>query len=201
MKSSRSIIRIVLVAMSVLMLSACNQPVATPTPVPTKAVTATPAATVPAAATQPTAGGPTLPPPPKVGEVAPDFTLTSVDGQEVTLSSFWGKPVMLVFFATWCPHCKAETELVLKHYDEITAAGFTVIGVSLGETADKVVAFQQELKVPWALLLDSDGAVARRYYVRSIPLSIFLTDQGRIKSGYLGEIEESVLLEELKAGA
>ncbi|HET9495047.1 MAG TPA: redoxin domain-containing protein, partial [Chloroflexia bacterium] len=71
-------------------------------------------------------------PAPRVGAEAPDFTLTDIDGSEVTLSSLRGKPVMVNFWATWCPPCRAEIPEIVRLYTE-SAAGerpYEVLGVA-----------------------------------------------------------------------
>lgn len=177
-------------------LGACA-PQPTPTPVPTNTPLPPTATPVPAAAmtAAPTLVQPTPPPPPQIGKPAPDFTLESLDGGQVALSDFHGTLVMLSFFATWCPHCQAETPHIVKLYNELGPEKLQVVAVSLGETRDKVEAYRQEYNVPYPLLLDPQGLSANLYYVQSIPLNVFIDADGLILSGYGGELDEAQLRE------
>lgn len=143
----------------------------------------------------PTLVQPTPPPPPQIGKPAPDFTLESLDGGRASLSDFRGTLVMLSFFATWCPHCQAETPHIVKLYNELGPEKLQVVAVSLGETRDKVEAYRQEYNVPYPLLLDPQGISANLYYVQSIPLNVFIDADGLILSGYGGELDEAQLRE------
>lgn len=187
---------------SILLLTGCIPKVTpTPTPAPTQVPPTVPptvlATSTPVSSPQvnptPAAPTPTAPPPPRVGAPAPDFTLASLDGKTVSLSDFRGKKVVLNFFATWCPHCRAETPTLVSFYNDMADQDIVIVAVNLGEGKDKVAAYQKEFSVTFPLLLDDTGAVGQMYYVSSIPLNIFIDAQGIIRSGYVGEIDRETL--------
>jgi peroxiredoxin len=188
-----------LVLLVSLVLGGCRaKPV--PTPVPTRTPAPPTATLAPAAGpgvTAPTVAGPTLPPPPVIGKEAPGFTLESLTGGPVSLSDFRGRFVMLTFFATWCPYCQSETPHMVKVYNELGGQDFEIVAVSLGETKERVEAYQQEYGVPFTLLLDPEGIAANLYYVQSIPLSVFIDENGVILAGHAGALDEEALREAL----
>lgn len=184
----RTYLMAVLTLLIMLALVACTPPPA-PTPVPTNTLPPPTATSAPA----PAVPQPTPPPPPQIGKEAPDFTLESLDGGQVSLSDFRGGLVMLSFFASWCPHCQAETPHIVKLYNELGPDKLQVVAVSLGETRDKVEAYRKEYNVPYPLLLDPQGISANLYYVQSIPLNVFIDAEGLILSGYGGALDEEQL--------
>jgi peroxiredoxin len=126
-----------------------------------------------------------------VGSSAPDFVLKDLTGKAVRLSDYLGKIVLLEFWATWCPPCKAAVpELVSlqSKYDEI---GFVVLGVSIdegGNRGEKLTEFAEEYKINYLILL-GDDEVSRTYSVRSIPTSFLIDRSGRIVEVYMGYID------------
>jgi cytochrome c biogenesis protein CcmG/thiol:disulfide interchange protein DsbE len=134
------------------------------------------------------------------GALAEDFTLEAADGSTVTLSDLRGKVVLLNFWATWCPPCKAEMpDLEALHRDYGEEHDFVVVGVNLQEDAGKVQAFADANRISFPLLLDSDGNVSTRQYgVRTLPTSIILDREGRIRDAWNGQIPLASMLERLE---
>ena len=133
----------------------------------------------------------------EVGTVAPDFTLTSLDGDSVKLSSFRGKPVFLNFWATWCPPCRAEMPDMSKVKAEMGDT-IHIVGVNLKETPDKVKPFVTENGYDWLHLLDSDGAIGKSYGVHGIPASYFLDAEGVIVGKQVGGITSELMTLEIE---
>lgn len=198
-KTTRLLIILLAAFIMIFPLAGCvPQPTPSPTPKPSPTIpipSPTPSPVAQSAQSSPTPASPTptLPPPPRVGAEAPDFTLTTLDGTQMSLRDFRGKKVILNFFATWCPHCRAETPTLVSYYNDMSDEGIVIVAVNLGEGKDKVAAYQKEFNVTFPLLLDSDGTVGRMYYVSSIPLNIFIDAQGIIRSGYVGEIDRETI--------
>lgn len=101
----------------------------------------------------------------KVGDTAPDFTITLTDGNEVTLSSLRGKVVMLQFTASWCGVCRKEMpyiekDIQQKHKDN---KGFVLIGIDRDEPLDKVIAFGKKTGITYPLGLDPGAAIFALY--------------------------------------
>ena len=104
----------------------------------------------------------------RIGEIAPDFTITLTDGKQVTLSSLRGKVVMLQFTASWCGVCRKEMPFIekdiwLKHKDN---ADFALIGIDRDEPLEKVLAFAKSTGVTYPLGLDPGADIFAKYALR-----------------------------------
>lgn len=120
----------------------------------------------------------------KVGEMAPDFTVTLTDGKKVTLSELRGKVVMLQFTASWCGVCRKEMPFIekdiwLKHKDN---AGFALIGIDRDEPLEKVIAFGKSTGVTYPLGLDPGADIFAKYALRKagITRNVLIDREGRI---------------------
>jgi peroxiredoxin len=128
----------------------------------------------------------TLAPAPQAGFPAPDFTLTTLDGETVTLSALRGRPVLINFWATWCPPCRAELPAIQSAYDRYADQGLVVLAVDMAEPPQTVAAFAEEFGLRFPIPLDRDGQVAAQYRVRAIPTSFFVDREGVIRSVFIG---------------
>jgi peroxiredoxin len=135
-----------------------------------------------------------------VGNAAPDFTLTNLEGAEVSLSDFRGKGVFINFWATWCGPCKREMPLMEKHYQEVKDEGIEILAVNIAESNVAVSSFIERIGVTFPVLLDSnpDRVVTQRYGVGALPASYFVDKDGVIVGHYVGEMNESILKEHLE---
>ncbi len=127
-----------------------------------------------------------LPPAVVVGRLAPDFILTDLEGNTVTLSDFRGKVVFINFWATWCPPCRAEMPEIEAIHQEYKGQDVVVIGVDLMETEDEVRQFVQRGGYSWTFVIDTTGEVGRNYGVTAIPTSFFLDKDGVIQAISIG---------------
>lgn len=123
---------------------------------------------------------------PEVGAHSPDFSLTSIDGDQLRLSDYRGKPVILNFWATWCPPCRAELpalEEIWQQYDE----DVIVLAVDQGESPQTVANFTREqVPVTFPVLLDIDQSVGDGYWVNSLPTTFFIDADGVIQDMRIG---------------
>ena len=120
----------------------------------------------------------------RIGEMAPDFTITLTDGKQVTLSSLRGKVVMLQFTASWCGVCRKEMPFIekdiwLKHKDN---ADFALIGIERDEPLDKVFAFAKSTGVTYPLGLDPGADIFAKYALRDagITRNVLIDRDGKI---------------------
>lgn len=120
----------------------------------------------------------------EVAEQAPDFTLTSLEGQEVKLSDFKGRKVMLNFWATWCPPCKAEMPAMQQLYDQ--ANGYIEILAINIDPQNDVAGFVRENELTFPILLDKTGKVNENYSIISIPTTILINEKGGIVKKQIG---------------
>ena len=137
-----------------------------------------------ATATPPTATTGGLIPSPREGFLAPDFTLETLDGGEMTLSDLRGKVVMVNLWASWCPPCRAEMPAIESVYKENKNRGLEVLAVNTTyQDGEKAAAlFASGLGLTFPILLDQDGAVSRRYQLQALPTTYFIDRRGVIRS-------------------
>jgi len=111
-----------------------------------------------------------------------DFTLQDLHGEEVSLHRFIGKkPVLLVFWATWCPHCnEAVPKINRLHNDPATGDRLQILALDFLESREKVGSFVRTKAVAYPVLLDRKGAAARAYRVVGIPTYVLIDRAGRI---------------------
>jgi len=130
---------------------------------------------------------------------APDFTLKDISGNERMLSDFSGKVVILDFWATWCPPCKAEIPHFVELYDAHKDEGLEIIGVSLDRNAEKVVgAFAEENKVNYTLLVGDNHVTDLYGGIMSIPTTFVIDRDGRITKRFVGYRDKEVFEEAIK---
>ncbi len=117
------------------------------------------------------------------GAVAPDFTQRTPEGEEMSLSDFRGKVVLVDFWASWCGPCRRENPNVVRLYDKYKDQGFEVLGVSLDRTKDKWLKAIEKDNLGWSHVSDLKGwknEVAKMYSVRSIPHTVLVDREGKI---------------------
>ena len=118
-----------------------------------------------------------------VGAEAPDFTMKNLDGEEVSLSDFRGKVVLIDFWASWCGPCRKDNPHVVELYKKYKEDGFEILGVSLDKTKDRWEQAIAKDKLTWTHVSDLKGwqnAVAQMYSVKSIPHTVLLDEEGKI---------------------
>ncbi len=123
---------------------------------------------------------------PKVGFMAPDFDLPDPNGGRVRLSDFRGHPVFLNFWATWCVPCRSEMPQMQQVFEEKQNDGLAVVAINLGESAQPLLAFANELGITFTLALDKDQTVTEKYRVLGLPSSFFVDRDGIIRAVKLG---------------
>jgi cytochrome c biogenesis protein CcmG/thiol:disulfide interchange protein DsbE len=129
------------------------------------------------------------------GFVAPDFTLETLAGGTLSLEEARGQVVLINFWATWCPPCRAEMPAIQRVYDRYQEQGLVVLAVNLQESPGQISAFAGELGLTFPILLDRDGAVSETYRVRSLPTTIFVSRSGVIADLVVGGPLPEPLLE------
>lgn len=117
---------------------------------------------------------------------APDFRLQNLEGQSVALSDFRGKPVLVNFWATWCPACREEMPYLQQVYDRWTDKGLALLTVDIGEEPRVIKKYFEENGLSMPVLLDIDQGVARRYNITGIPTTLLIDGNGIIRKRQVG---------------
>lgn len=125
-------------------------------------------------------------------EKAPDFSLKDLKGTEVKLSDSRGRVVLLVFSATWCPHCRREVPELKELHARFKDRGLDVIMVDVQESQKKVASFAAKYEIPYRVLLDEEGKVARQYGVRGIPDEVLIGKEGAIICRRCPSVEKEI---------
>jgi peroxiredoxin len=132
-----------------------------------------------------------LPIAPQPGALAPDFSLTTLDAQASSLGDLRGQTVLINFWATWCPPCRAELPALQAAYERY-GDRVAFLGVDVKESSDAVASFIPQFGLTFPILLDSDGAVSDRLYqVRGIPTTLFLSPDGTVSARHVGPLTEA----------
>jgi peroxiredoxin len=127
---------------------------------------------------------------------APDFTLPDLNGTQVSLSQFRGQPVVVNFWATWCPPCREEIPRLADAYQR-EKDGVVFIAIS-DEPADVVGSFVKKNAIPYVNLLDSDDRVSTAYGIRALPTTLFISRDGEIEVYYTGGMSARIIEEGLR---
>jgi len=122
----------------------------------------------------------------EVGRMAPDFTLTTLDGDSITLSDFRGKTVFINFWATWCGPCRSEMPYIQELYEEQSETGVAILAIDVGENLAEVEEFIRDYSLTFLVLLDMSGTVAEKYNIRAIPTTYFIDSDGIIRDMQIG---------------
>jgi peroxiredoxin len=125
----------------------------------------------------------------EVGQPPPEFTLVSLDGNEVSLADYQGQPVLINFWASWCPPCRLEMPDLVAAYEAHKDEGFVILAIDLTfqDSIPDVETFVEEFGMTFPVLLDQDGIVTNeRYRLLGLPMSIFVNREGMVTRLHIG---------------
>lgn len=115
--------------------------------------------------------------------IAVDFNLKDLSGNEIKLSDFRDKqPLILFFWATWCPVCRKQIPLLNKMYPDFKKDGIEVLGIDVEESKEKVERFLKNYPLNIKVILDPDGKVASDYKIIGVPTYFLIDKKGNIVS-------------------
>ncbi len=123
---------------------------------------------------------------PATGQSAPDFTLKSAAGQNLRLRDLRGEVVLINFWATWCGPCRQEMPELNKLHAQFHNAGFTLLGVNIDDDPGAARELARKLGVSFPVLLDTDKRVSRLYDVDTMPATLIVDRNGKVRYVHRG---------------
>ena len=137
---------------------------------------------------------------PKVGAVAPVFTLSRLEGSgQVSLASFRGRPVVLNFWASWCKPCKSEAAVLERDYRRYQGHGVVFLGIDNKDLSSDARTFVAVHELTFPMLQDGSGSVTGSYGISQLPETYVLNGQGRVVAHIAGPITAAGFSEQFQA--
>lgn len=130
------------------------------------------------------------------GQLAPDFSLQDLNGNQVKLSNYKGQRVLLNFWATWCPPCRVEMPHMQNIYDQYQSEDVVILGVNMTITEDSiedVPTFVQEQELTFPIVLDEEGDLMQTYQVVAYPTTYVLDADGVIREKVRGAMNYEMM--------
>lgn len=128
----------------------------------------------------------------KEAKPAPDFSVKLMTGEEVSLAQFKGRPLVLNFGASWCPHCLHELPILKETYDKYKGR-VEFLSVFVKSPREDVQSLIDKDGVSFKVGFDPDAVAGKAYGVKGIPETFFIDEDGNIVDDYFGGIERSEL--------
>lgn len=139
---------------------------------------------------------------PVSGEVGshPEFSATTLTGETVTLSDYRGQVVMLNFWATWCPPCRAEMPNIEAAYEQYQSQGFQVLAINNAESPAQIAPFASSLGLRFPVVLDTDARLQRQFALTGYPTSLFIGRSGEVYASHYGMVSPQQLDSYIQTG-
>jgi peroxiredoxin len=153
-------------------------------------------------ATQALASGePALLSPLPEAAAAPAFELSGPNGDVYRLEDWQGQPLIVNFWATWCPPCRAEMPSMQRAWTRIRDEGIGLIAINVGEDAETIKAFIEQVPVDFPLPMDTDSSVTQSWPLKGLPTTFVVAPDGRLVYQATGEREwdDPALLDQVRA--
>ena len=118
------------------------------------------------------------------------FTLKDMNGKDVKLSDFKGKVVLVNFWATWCPPCKAEVPDLVELKGKYGSQGFEILGISVDDPIEELKPFADRFKVNYPLLVGADRDDVQEAFgpIYGVPVSMLVSRDGKICTRFMGQV-------------
>jgi len=133
----------------------------------------------------------------QAGTPAPDFELLSLEGSSRHLSDFAGHPILINYWATWCPPCREELPLIQDRLDRYSP-DLVVLTINAGEEIETVRNYIEHENFSFHVLLDPEWKAEALYGIYAYPTTVFIDRDGMIQARYVGGLSEDILDEYLK---
>ena len=114
-------------------------------------------------------------------ESAPDFQLSDLNGNMISLSSYKGKqPVVVFFWTTWCPYCRAQLKVLNDRYPALAKNGWEILAINIDDPEEDVRRIAKENNLKFKVVLDGDSTVAEDYDIFGVPAYFIVDKEGKI---------------------
>jgi len=113
-------------------------------------------------------------------KLAVNFKLPDMDGKIHQLSDYKGQPVIINFWATWCPPCREELPSMNRGWAKIKSEGIAMLAINVGEDEDTIFTFTGDYPIDFTVLLDQSGDVINQWPIKGLPTTLVVDPQGRI---------------------
>ncbi len=130
---------------------------------------------------------------------APDFTLTTFQGETVTLSELRGKVVVINFWASWCPPCREEAAYLESTWRKYKDRGVVFIGVDYADTLKEALAYIEEFDITYPNGPDIGTRISQAYRIRGVPETFFVDKRGQLRGVHIGPLKPPQLEEKIEA--
>jgi cytochrome c biogenesis protein CcmG/thiol:disulfide interchange protein DsbE len=130
---------------------------------------------------------------------APNFSLKTADGKVIELAKLKGKVVVINFWATWCPPCRAEIPDFIKVYDQYKLKGLEIVGIALDKDGwDAVKSFINKMRINYPIVLGNENITRLYGNIKGIPTTFIIDKNGYIVDRQAGKLSKQALEQILK---
>jgi cytochrome c biogenesis protein CcmG/thiol:disulfide interchange protein DsbE len=133
-----------------------------------------------------------------VNRPAPDFILTTFKGTTISLEDLRGKPVVINFWASWCPPCRIEAPLIERTWRTYKNRGLIFLGVNIQDRKQDALNYIREFAITYPNGPDPTGEISIDYGVSGLPVTFFVSGDGEVVRRWVGAIEKSVLISSIE---
>jgi cytochrome c biogenesis protein CcmG/thiol:disulfide interchange protein DsbE len=133
-----------------------------------------------------------------VNRPAPDFSLTTFKGTTISLEDLRGKPVVINFWASWCPPCRIEAPLIERTWRAYKNRGLIFLGINIQDRKEDALNYIREFDITYPNGPDPTGEISIDYGVSGLPVTFFVSRNGEVARRWVGAIEKSVLISSIQ---
>lgn len=131
--------------------------------------------------------------------LAPDFSLTSFDGQALTLSDLRGQVVIINFWASWCPPCREEAAYLERTWRKYQGRGVVFIGVDYADSQKEALAYMKEFDISYFNGPDLGTRIAQNYNIQGVPETFYVAKNGQLSGIKIGPLYPPELDDKIEA--
>lgn len=133
-----------------------------------------------------------------VNRPAPDFSLTTFEGAKISMEDLRGKPVIINFWASWCPPCRIEAPLLERTWRAYKNRGLIFLGINIQDRKEDALSYIREFDVTYPNGPDPTGEITIDYGVSGLPVTFFISRKGEVVRRWVGAVEPGVLISSIE---